>query len=663
MNADFVPGIVSVLYGDELQARGIRSVSEAMTLAPGIHLSLTSDKIGKTVVRGIPKIFASGHIKVLLDGTPLTTAFGIDPVPNMPIEQVERIEIMRGPGSAIHGEFAYTGVMNIITRKKGSRVFGAVESGNTYKGGAIASGKLPESDLTLSINVSGIRSDGAGISGGAGTFSLAESGILSGNDNNYEVLAPPLVSDSSETADSSEGPPFAIAEMPDRVTEKGLSSEDSDVSGGKRDYLSGLFGLNYRNFSFQGYVFENNQEDFHKTRLWGMNAAQRFEISPSLQADLKLGWQQRKFEQDLQDADTSEIPDIYQFDYDECLFQGGFSLLWKGWDRHRMLLEWAFARSVLDDLRRETSESSEEILEGKNRLVSSLTVQDEFEANDQLTFTAGLRYDYYDDIGEKFSPRIAAVYRLNKQRNAAHRHILKAQYARAFRPPTFLEMYGTGESGLQSSFFSSQSSVSPDTESETVDTYEIGYIYRTLNTVGRVTLFYSELDARLDAVRESPRHFHSKGAELELEQHLIPDMLKLDANLSYTKSKDRETGAAIPETADWLANVGLIFQPFRNVSFALQYRYAGSRNFDETSAENTGDAPDDCHTADFTVNLWRFGVKGLTLRGGVKNLFEEDIRYPSSSYYQNQAFVNNLSDSEDNLDSERWWWIQVSYEF
>jgi len=673
LNADFVPGIVTVLYGDELQARGIRSVSEAMMLVPGVHLSLTSDKIGKTVVRGIPKIFASGHVKVLLDGTALTTAFGIDPVPNMPIDQVERIEIMRGPGSAIHGEFAYTGVMNIITRKgqpqgvaPASRVFGAVESGDTYKGGAVASGKFPESDLRLSINVSAMTSDGAGVSGGAGTFSLAQSGILSGDDNQHEILGPATGADSSMDAentatDTADGP-LISATPPDRIPDKNVSeNSDADASADdKRDYRSGLFGLSYRNFSFQGYIFENRQENFHKTRLWGMNAGQKFEISPSLQADVKLGWQQQKFEQDLQHADTSETPDIYQFNYDESLFQGSVSFLWKGWDRHRMLLEWAFARSALEDVRRENALNSEQILEGKNRFVNSLTVQDEFEANEQLTFTAGLRYDRYDDIGENFSPRIAAVYRLNKQRNAAHRHILKAQYARAFRPPAFLEMYGTENADLQSS-------TAPDTESETIDTYEIGYIYRSLNTVGRVTLFYSELDARLNAVRENPRHFHSKGAELELEQHLIPDMLKLDANLSYTKSEDRETGAAIPETADWLANVGLIFQPFRNVSFALQYRYAGGRNsyktLDETLDENAGDTPGDCHTADLTMTMRHLGIKGLTLRGGVKNLFEEDIRYPSSSYDQNQSFGNDISTWEKNADSERWWWIQVSYEF
>ena len=125
LNADYVPGMVTVFYGRDLENRGIRSAGEALNLVPGMNLSHTSQIYWKTVARGIPRPFSAGHVKLLLNGIPLTTTFGIDLVPNLPIEQVDRIEIVRGPGSAIHGEHAVTGVMNIVTREQSNRVYGS----------------------------------------------------------------------------------------------------------------------------------------------------------------------------------------------------------------------------------------------------------------------------------------------------------------------------------------------------------------------------------------------------------------------------------------------------------------------------------------------------------------------------------------------------------
>lgn len=132
LNADFVPGMVTVLLGDDLEARGVRTLYEALNLAPGMELYLARHGFWNTMVRGAAEVFATGNIKILLDGVPLITAFGIEPTPNMSVEQVDRIEVIRGPGSALYGEFAYAEVINIITRRKGNRLFGSLGSHDTY---------------------------------------------------------------------------------------------------------------------------------------------------------------------------------------------------------------------------------------------------------------------------------------------------------------------------------------------------------------------------------------------------------------------------------------------------------------------------------------------------------------------------------------------------
>ena len=71
--------------------------------------------------------------------------------------------------------------------------------------------------------------------------------------------------------------------------------------------------------------------------------------------------------------------------------------------------------------------------ESLDRGAVSIVLQDEYRISDMLTLTSGLRYDNYEDIESAVSPRIALVWRFSGN------HIFKAQYARAFRPPSLIE--------------------------------------------------------------------------------------------------------------------------------------------------------------------------------------------------------------------------------
>ena len=76
----------------------MRTLYEALNLVPGMELYLARHGFWNTMVGGAAEVFATGNMKILLDGVPLITAFGIEPMPNMPVEQVDRIEVIRGPG-------------------------------------------------------------------------------------------------------------------------------------------------------------------------------------------------------------------------------------------------------------------------------------------------------------------------------------------------------------------------------------------------------------------------------------------------------------------------------------------------------------------------------------------------------------------------------------
>ncbi len=114
------PAIVTVIARAAIEARGFRSVGEALASVPGLFV--IDDLITANVaVRGIyagPDSW-SRTVKVLIDGQPVTsystggTLLGPELIP---IDAVEAIEVLRGPASALYGANAFLGVVNIVTR-------------------------------------------------------------------------------------------------------------------------------------------------------------------------------------------------------------------------------------------------------------------------------------------------------------------------------------------------------------------------------------------------------------------------------------------------------------------------------------------------------------------------------------------------------------------
>ena len=142
MNSDFVPGIVTILDGDRLRALGVRTVWDAMPYVPGVQAWLDGGGTPSVTVRGIPFPFNSGSIQILLNGSPIgREAAGLNSsVLFVPMTQVERIEFIRGPGSILYGDYAFMGLVNIITRKQGEQVDASVDSHGGRDAGLLVSG-------------------------------------------------------------------------------------------------------------------------------------------------------------------------------------------------------------------------------------------------------------------------------------------------------------------------------------------------------------------------------------------------------------------------------------------------------------------------------------------------------------------------------------------
>ena len=169
LNADFVPGMFGVLDAQQLQRRGFRTVWEALASISGVRTVMNETGMRSVSVRGVGGLFESSKIKLLLNGKALNTSASATTgtLYDTPIEQLDRIEFVRGPGSAIYGEFAYAGVLNVITRKQGEQYSVGLESGNGINISALYSYAKPDSDFKTSLNLAANQSDGEDISSGA----------------------------------------------------------------------------------------------------------------------------------------------------------------------------------------------------------------------------------------------------------------------------------------------------------------------------------------------------------------------------------------------------------------------------------------------------------------------------------------------------------------
>src|SRR5580704_2539700 len=112
------PAAIYVLTGEDIRRSGATSIPEALRLVPGVEVARIDSDHWAIGIRGFESGF-SQSVLVLIDGrsvyTPLYAGVYWD-VQNVPLEDIERIEVIRGPGGTIWGPNAVDGVINIITK-------------------------------------------------------------------------------------------------------------------------------------------------------------------------------------------------------------------------------------------------------------------------------------------------------------------------------------------------------------------------------------------------------------------------------------------------------------------------------------------------------------------------------------------------------------------
>ena len=191
LNADYVPGMVTVLQGRDLEALGMRTVWDALALIPGVIINQGPTGELFVGVRGFTSPFNSGNIKVLLNSTLMSRdSSGLSSQAlSLPIEQVDRIEFIRGPGAVLYGDFAYYGVLNILTRQGNSRISTRVDEHGTTTSGGLYSYRSEDGETRFSLNMAGSTGHWVEAPVGIDVKNEQQSGIALFSHRGFELTA------------------------------------------------------------------------------------------------------------------------------------------------------------------------------------------------------------------------------------------------------------------------------------------------------------------------------------------------------------------------------------------------------------------------------------------------------------------------------------------
>lgn len=161
------PQAIEVVTGEDIRQMGIYRVQDALRLMTSVDIIEADNGFSVVGMRGILQEGQPRTVQILIDGVPLYTAFGgsvdVNNIP-IPVDLIERIEVVRGPSSTLYGANAVAGVVAISTRKLDKGLHGEMRVSGADKSTARGAANFRWSDGNLGL-VAGYSGSSLGNSG------------------------------------------------------------------------------------------------------------------------------------------------------------------------------------------------------------------------------------------------------------------------------------------------------------------------------------------------------------------------------------------------------------------------------------------------------------------------------------------------------------------
>lgn len=619
------PGVATVITAADIAAMGATDLDQVLETVAGLHVNRSANNYTPLyVVRGIVSQFTP-QLLVLQDGVPVTTAFTGNKGNlwgGYPVEHIARIEVMRGPASALYGSDAFSGVVNLITKgaadTPGTELGARAGSFHTRDGWLQHGGSIGPVDVAAYVRRG--RSDGF--------RAVIEADAQSRNDALYGTrasLAPGPVNVGYTALDAN----LQLA-WGHWTARAGYKLRDDLGTGAGIAAALDPVGQQRSARIAAGLTWADPQW----RRDWGLGAAvNRQEYRQQIPVDFVLLPAGARLPTGTFPAGMRGGPDEF-----ERILRLSAWADYGGWTDHRVRVgaghgdldmyrthesrNFAYARNGLPVPLPDVAEvdASDPFLLPQRRKIDYVYVQDEWRVTRDWHVTAGVRHDRYSDFGGTTNPRLALVW------DASYDVTAKLLYGRAFRAPSFNESYSiTNPVALGN----------PDLKPETNGTLEAALAWQAqADTLVNLTLFRYRMK---DIIRTLPNRVAGTGAtyanagdqtgrglELEASWSALRS-LRVIGNYAYQRSVDaasgRDAGYAprhhVNARADWQASSALLA--------SAQVNWIGERQ----RAPGDARAPLDGYaTVDATLSTRR-PRHGWYFTASVRNLFGADVREPS----------------------------------
>jgi outer membrane receptor for ferrienterochelin and colicins len=528
-----LPVAVEVITREQIGQSGARSLADALEEAHDVNtLEPGNGRLGIAKLRGLD----SRLTLLLLDGMRITSGFqGSTDLREIPAGIIDRIEIVRGAGSALYGSDAVGGVINVITRKPTKELYG----GASLSGGASRSGQA------------GTVETGGWLTGTTGKLG-------------YSVAASYYDRDRYDRH-----PADLLTNGDDRVTASGSVALTCDLSSGVK--LTG--GMIYADNSLDGLRTQsgaNSTRYIDSDRLLVHVGA---EIKTGEESNLTMRASRTTYDWKSDMAWFSGIPE--PIEKPAGTFTSTFNLMslsrvsqdadqiearWSGklQENHRFTagVEYrAEERTDYSFLLSRAIQTKSSVTTTKDVRYTAggthdadnfgLFAQDEFRIIEPLSVIAGIRYDEHSDFGSEISPKIAALLRLDDHLK------LRASCGEGFRAPSIYELYTGSLQTRQKITYPN-----PELEAETSRSYELGADLSLEGFSAGVTAFRNEMKDMISEVlingAVTPKEYRydnidqamTRGIEFNASLKL-PYGCTVSDKVTLLDTENRRTGAAL----------------------------------------------------------------------------------------------------------------------
>ncbi|NJI09206.1 TonB-dependent receptor domain-containing protein [Aeromonas veronii] len=600
-NTRSAPASISVITAEQIKAAPVNDLADLLRHEVGIQAEANLNGRSEIGIRGM----SGKYTLVLVDGKRLSSSNAMwrggdfDNTP-VPLGMIQRVEVIRGPMSALYGSDAIGGVINIITKQPGKTWQGAADA--DFKA---IEGKDGGDQHRTNLGFTGPLTDNLLIR-------------MNGEVYDRQAWTPP------EAA-------YGIPLIEAKQTRNFASTLSWLVDEQQRFELDYLYNQDERPldiFRKIGNKVHSRQQQ-NDRNLFGLTHKGNWNWGDTT---IMVNYESSKID------DFNDILKIHQQPKEENNFTvKGYTNLTLA--NHYLTLGGEYLDRELVD-----AVSYKDIGGKESHSQEALFAQDEIGLTDSLNLTLGGRYDHHGLYGSHFTPRGYLVYEMNEVVT------VKGGVSQAFKAPAshqYTNGYSTESCGGRCSIYGNDK-VKPETSTN----YELGIIAGEGVWETSSTLFYSDIDDMLigkeppgSQKTNSDRTWYNldkatnKGLELTGKLDLTDD-INLGANYTYLKAED-DKGLQIINRPKHKTNAKLTWQATERVNAFVGTTYTGTQ-FIEHKVNNATVRDKLPSYQTFDLGTGFKVTENFDLRLGINNLTdvrlqEKDTLFqnvePGRSYY------------------------------